>query len=545
MPRMTGGAAVVRALVDHGVDTVFAIPGIQLDHLFNALHDARNAIRVVHTRHEQGAAYMAMGFAQATGRPGVYAVVPGPGVLNTTAALATAYATGAPVFCLTGQIPSHAIGRGFGLLHEIPDQLGVLRGLTKWAARIDHPAHAPRVMREAFRELASGRVRPVAVEIAMDLLARAAEVAPLAPAAPDPAPWPDPDAIEALAKLLGAAERPLIFAGGGAVGCGAELLALSELLQAPVALSRGSLGVIDGRSPFAITHPAAHRLWGDADVVLGVGTRLQQQVPGWGLDAGIKIARIDVDPVEVARAGRPAVAVVADARPALSTLLERLPRHNRKRPSRVDDLVRLKAGVERTLRERVRPQMAYIDALRAELPEDGFFVEDLTQVGYVARFAFPVHRPRSYIHTGYQGTLGFGFATALGVKAAFPGRAVVSIAGDGGFMYNVQELATAVQHGLGVVTVIFNDGAYGNVRRMQVEDHGGRVIASDLKNPDFVRLAESFGAHGLRAQGPEELRAALRRALATPGPTLIDVPVGDFPAPWEFLQPPPVRPKPV
>jgi acetolactate synthase-1/2/3 large subunit len=542
MPRMTGGGAVVRSLVDHGIDTVFGIPGIQLDHLFNAFHDARNEIRVIHTRHEQGAAYMALGWAQATGRPGVYAVVPGPGVLNTTAALSTAYAAGAPVFCLTGQIPSNAIGRGFGLLHEIPDQLGTLRGLTKWAARIEHPAHAPRLMRDAFRELASGRTRPVAVEIAMNVLAQSAEVAPLAPFPPDPPPLPDPDAIEAAAKLLGAAERPLIFAGGGAIDAGAELLAVAEMLQAPVALSRPALGVIDSRSPFAITHPAAHRLWAGADVVLGVGTRLQPQVPQWGLDAGLKIVRIDVDPAEVGRAARPAVAVVADAKPALAALAERLARHNRRRPSRVDDLAKLKGDMARVFADKVGPQMTFLASIRAELPEDGFFVEDLTQVGYVARFAFPVHRPRTYIHTGYQGTLGFGFATALGVKAAFPDRAVVGISGDGGFMYNVQELATAVQHGLGVVAIVFNDGAYGNVRRMQIEDHGGRVIASDLKNPDFVKLAESFGAQGLRARGPDELRAALRRALATAGPTLIDVPVGEFPAPWDFIQFPPARP---
>jgi acetolactate synthase-1/2/3 large subunit len=543
MPRMTGGGAIVRSLIDHGVDTVFGIPGVQMDHLFNAFYDARNSIRVINTRHEQGSAYMAYGWALATGRPGVYAVVPGPGVLNTTAALSTAYASGASVFCLTGQIPSAGIGRGFGLLHEIPDQLGTLRGLTKWAARIEHPSAAPRLMRDAFRELASGRVRPVAVEIAMDVLAQTAEVTPIGPAAPDAPPAPDPEAVEAVAKILGAAERPLIFAGGGAIDAGPELMAVAELLQAPVSLSRGALGVIDDRSPFAYTHPAGHRLWADADVVLGVGTRLQPQVPQWGLDAGIKVVRIDIDPTEVGRAARPAAAIVADAKAGLAALAERLPRHNRKRPSRLDDLAKLKRDMTRTFDDKVGPQMAYLRAIRAELPEDGFFVEELTQVGYVARFAFPVFKPRTYIHTGYQGTLGFGFATALGVKAAFPDRAVVAIAGDGGFMYNVQELATAVQHGLNTVTIVFSDGAFGNVRRMQIEDHGGKVIGSDLRNPDFVKLAESFGAQGLRARNPEELRGALRRALATPSPTLIDVPVGDFPGPWEFIMLPPARPK--
>ena len=535
MTRMTGGQALVRSLENHGVDTVFGIPGVQMDHFFNALHDERNRVRTIHTRHEQGAGYMAFGYAAATGRVGVCAVVPGPGLLNASAALATAYACNVPVLCISGQIPSRSIGRGVGMLHEIPDQLAVLRGLTKWAARIDDPSQAPALVGEAFRQLATGRVRPVALEIALDILAQESEVGLLDAETHRAAPDADSERIDQAARLLGAAERPLIFAGGGTADAGPEVQALAEMLQAPIVLSRASLGAVDDRHYLVQSPPGGHRLWTTADVVLAVGTRMNPQIPTWGMDNNLKIIRVDIDPVEITRVNRPEVGIVGDAAPVLAALTERVGRYNRKRSSREDELNGLKSELRAEFERALGPQIAYLDAIRAELPEDGIFVEELTQVGYVARFAFPTYRPRTFITTGYQGTLGFGFATALGVKVARPETPVVAIAGDGGFMYNVQELATAVRHGINVVTVVFSDGAFGNVRRMQIEDHGGRVIATDLHNPDFVKLAESFGAQGLRATTPDELRGALRRGFDAPGPTLIEVPMGEMPSPWDYI----------
>ena len=535
MTSMTGGLALVRSLEAHGVDTIFGIPGVQMDHFFNALHDERNRIRTIHTRHEQGAGYMAFGYAAATGRAGVCAVVPGPGLLNASAALATAYACNAPVLCISGQIPSRSIGRGVGMLHEIPDQLGMLRGLTKWAKRIDHPGQAPELVSEAFKQLAIGRIRPVALEMALDTLAQEAAVELLDPATHRAAPDADAERIDQAARLLGAAERPLIFAGGGTADAGPEIQALAEALQAPIVLSRGSLGAVDNRHYLVQSPPSGHRLWANSDVVLGVGTRMNPQIPTWGADDNLKIIRIDIDPVEINRVHRPTVEVVGDAAPVLTALTERVERYNRKRISRKKELDGLKAEFRAEFERTLGPQVTYLDAIRAELPEDGIFVEDLTQVGYVARFAFPTYRPRTFITTGYQGTLGFGFATALGVKVARPETPVVAVTGDGGFMYNVQELATAVLHGISVVTIVFSDGAYGNVRRMQVEDHGDRVIATDLHNPDFVKLAESFGAQGLRAATPNELRGALRSGFDTPGPTLIEVPVDEIPSPWDYI----------
>ena len=377
---MTGGHAIVRSLESHGVDTVFGIPGVQMDHFFNALYDERNRIRTIHTRHEQGAGYMAFGYAAASGRPGVCAVVPGPGILNASAALATAYACNAPVLCIAGQIPSRSIGRGVGMLHEIPDQLAVLRGLTKWAERIDDPSRAPALVGEAFRQLATGRPRPVALEMALDVLADETEVELIEPVTHAAAPGADPDRIDEAARMLGAAERPLIFAGGGTADAGSEVQALAEALQAPVVLSRGSLGAVDDRHYLVQSPPGGHRLWAEADVVLGIGTRLNPQIPTWGLDDRLKIIRIDIDPVEITRVHRPAVGIVGDAAPTLAALTERIGRYNRKRDSREDELRGLKAEMRAEFEGAVGPQLAYLDAIRAELPEDGIFVEDLTQV---------------------------------------------------------------------------------------------------------------------------------------------------------------------
>jgi acetolactate synthase-1/2/3 large subunit len=541
---ITGGDLVVRSLLAHGLETIYCLPGVQNDAFFHAVFDAGGRPRTVHTRHEQGAAYMALGAALATGRPAAYSVVPGPGVLNTLAALSTAYATNARVLCLTGQIPSRAIDRGWGQLHEIPDQLGIIQHLTKWAERITTPAEVGPKVAAAFQQLASGRPRPVGLEIPPDILAATAEVSPGAfeledHAALEPLPPLDGAALEQAIALLAKAERPLIFVGSGALDAAAEVRELAEHLQAPVISHRLGRGVLGDRHPLSHNILAGHEIWRECDVAIGIGTRLHLGQLTWGVDDRLKIIRIDADPDEVARIRQPDVALIGDARAVLTPLLGEL-RRKAPRSSRTAEMQALKAKIDRRL-SILEPQRSYLTAIRQALPENGILVEDLTQIGYVARLAYPVYAPRTYLSSGYQGTLGSGFATALGVKDACPNVPVVSIAGDGGFMYTVQELATAVQHHIPLVTIVFNDNAYGNVRRMQVEKYGNRVIASDLTNPDFPHLAESFGVTGLRAFTPNELRAALERTLAAGEPALIEVPCGPMPDPWPFLALPKVR----
>ena len=541
MTRMTGGAAVVEMLRRHGVDTIFALPGVQNDALFVAFYDAGEGLRVIHTRHEQGAAYMALGYARASGKVGAYAVVPGPGLLNTTAALATAYATNAPVLCISGQIPSDMIGRGFGLLHEIPDQLGILKRLTKWAARIEHPTQTGKLVNEAFRQLHDGRPRPVGIEIPPDVLALETEIALPAAEAPPPVTEPDPELIDKAAALLAAAKKPLLFVGSGAVDAAEEALAIAEMLQIPVVSFSGGKGIVSDRHYLAQSALAGHELWREADIVLAVGTRLHQPQLRWGVDRDLKLIRIDLDPVEITRYFRPALGIVADAKAGLAALYGALLRHAPSRPSRRDELEALKAATLSRLDQQLGPQCEYLRAIRGELPDDGIYVEDLTQIGYVGRMAFPVYQPRTYIHSGYQGTLGFGFATALGAKIGRPDRPVVSVSGDGGFMFNVQELSTAVRHGIDIVAIVFADGAYGNVRRMQKEDYGNKLIGVDLANPHFPKLAESFGAAGMRTTTPDGLRRELAAALKRRGTTLIEVAVGEMPDPWKVLIPPRIR----
>ena len=528
MTRLSGGEAVVRSLLNEGVDTVFGLPGIQNDWLYNALYDARDDIRVLHTRHEQGAAYMALGYALATGRVGVFNVVPGPGLLNATAALATANSLGARVLCLTGQIPSGSIGRGFGVLHEIPDQLGVMRSLTKWAERVNSPAEVPQKLAEAFWQIASAKPQPAGLEIPMDVLESRSEVTfpePLPPYLPPV----DETAIEAAAKLLAEAETPMIFVGSGAQGVSSEVKALAESLQAPVVAYRTGLGVLDSRHYLSLHQPNAKPYWSKADVVLAVGSSMRIPLQKWTKNHTPKLIRIDVDPLSHNKFLTPDVAVTAKAEDALPILLKALEPLNPERASREEELLRLKAwwAKESSVLE---PQLSYLKVIREELGEDGILVDELTQVGFAARITFPVYKPKTFISTGYQGTLGWGFPTALGVKVAKPDVPVISITGDGGFMFSVQELATAVQHKIPLITLLFNNNQYGNVQQMQKNVYGGRVIATDLHNPDFVALAQSFGAQGLRATTPEAVRQAIHKGIEHELPTLIEIPLGDVPS---------------
>ncbi len=413
--------------------------------------------------------------------------------------------------------------------------------MTKWAGRIEHPTQTGPLVNEAFRQLREGRPRPVGLEIPPDVLSLETEVALPAPDMPQPAAAPDPELIDKAAALLAAAKKPLIFVGGGAVDAAAEVLAVAEMLQAPVVSFSGGKGIVSDRHYLAQSGLVGHELWREADVVLAIGTRLHQPQLRWGVDRDLKLIRIDIDPVEITRFFRPALGIVADAKSALAALHRALDQQAPKRASRKDELETLKSSTLASLDERLGPQCEYLRAIRAELPDDGIYVEDLTQVGYVGRMAFPVYHPRTYIHSGYQGTLGSGFATALGAKVARPDLPVVSVSGDGGFMYNVQELSTAARHGIDIVAIVFADGAYGNVRRIQKEDYGNRLIGVDLLNPQFPKMAESFGVAGVRTTTADGLRRELAAALKRRGTTLIEVAVGEMPDPWKILVPPRVR----
>jgi acetolactate synthase-1/2/3 large subunit len=539
--RMTTGEAAVSALLAHGLDTVYALPGVHNDPFFDALYKAGNRIRTVHTRHEQGAAYMALGAALATGKPQAYAVVPGPGLLNTGAALLQAFSMNAQVLAIIGQIPQAAIGRNMGQLHEIRDQAGIIARLVDHCARIARPADAPRLVAEAMQAMASGRPGPAALECAMDVWGRSEPVGPIGrPEKPAPPPL-DEDAILAAARILGAAKNPMIVVGGGAQGAAREVGRLAAMLQAPVVAWRRGRGVMDDRNPLSIPLPLAHEMWREIDVVVGIGTRLLTQLTQWGHDKDLKVVRIDADPHEADRIHKSTASLVGDSARVLKRLLDVLPAHNVRRRSRKDEMAERHARTRGRL-GKLKPQIAFLEAIRAELPEDGIFVDEVTQIGFASRLAFPVHKPNTFISPGFQDNLGWGYATSLGVQDARRDVPVVSISGDGGFMYTAVEMSTAVRHRIPLVNIVFNNNSYGNVKLIQKERYGARHIAVDLANPDFIKFADSFGVPAERAHDASGLRKALRRGFARrDGPTLIEVPVGEFPSPWEFIHMPRVR----
>src|SRR3954452_6324917 len=312
MTTLTGGEAIVSGLVAHGVDTVFGLPGAQVYGLFDAFHQAQ--IKVVGARHEQACGYMAFGYARASGRPGVFSVVPGPGVLNAGAALLTSFGCNEPVLCLTGQVPTDYLGKGRGHLHEMPDQLATLRTFVKWADRIEYPDVAPAMVSRAFQEMMSGRRGPVSLEMPWDVFTQRAEVGPSKVFDTLPAPQPDPDRIKAATDLIKGSKRPMIFVGSGAIHAREEILELAEMIDAPVVAFRSGRGIVSNAHELGLTIAAAYKLWPNTDLMIGIGTRMELPASGfrWPYQPqGLKSVRIDIDPAEMRRY-TPDVAVVSD-----------------------------------------------------------------------------------------------------------------------------------------------------------------------------------------------------------------------------------------
>ena len=535
---MTTAEAAVETLLRHGIDTVFGLPGLHNDPLFDAMYGARDRLRVIHTRHEQAAAYMALGAALATGRPHVCALVPGPGLLNAGAALLTALGMNAPVVALVGQIPAAAVDRGLGYLHEVRDQPGLAAHFVKSVIRITSCADAPEAIARAFRDARAGRPGPVVVECAMDTWA--SDGIASFPSMPFPIDRPRIDEADVVraAVVVDRSARPLIVVGGGAQDAAPEVTALAEALDAPVVAYRRGQGIVPYGHRLRVDLPTAHRLWRDTDCAIGIGTRLFIQQVQWGLDDRLDVVRIDIDPEEPARWRTPTAAIVGDARHATSALLAALPR--RARPSRADEISRHQKDVAAQL-ARLEPQRSYLAAIRAALPREGVFVDDVSQIGFASRLVYPVLAPNTYLSPGFQDTLGWGFGAALGVKAARPDLPVVAIEGDGGMLFQSGELATAVQHHLSVVVVVFDNGQFGNVRLQQDLHYGGRHIAAELVNPDFVRLAHAYDVEGVRVDSPDALETAVAAALVRDEPVLIHVPCGMMPSPWDMILMPRIR----
>lgn len=450
MAELTGGQAAVRSLIKAGIKRVYGLPGVQNDWLYNAFYDYRDEISVLHTRHEQGAGYMALGHYLATGEPTVYNIVPGPGFLNSCGALSTIWGLNAKVMCMVGQIPKKVQGRNLGVLHEIPDQMGIMKRLTKWADKVDSPNEAPKVISQGFSHLLSGRPRPVGVEIPMDVLSATGDVNFDDFNIEINNPEFSLDEIDQAAKLISNAKNPLVFIAGGAMHASKEVIELVEHIQAPVFAYRTGKGIVPSSHYLSYPVPAAHDLWSDCDLCIAIGSHARMPLMKWGHDDGLKFLSINIDPEVHHRMKKANVAITGDSKEVLIALNKHL-----------KDIIEPRASIEVRMKEFAKgweekitylePQNSYLKLIREELPEDGVFVDELTQVGFASRIAWETDLPRTYLCTGHMGTLGWGFQTALGAKAARPDATVVSVCGDGGFMFGVQELATAVQHKLGVI----------------------------------------------------------------------------------------------
>jgi len=532
MVKLTGGQALAKSLYREGVRVIFGLPGVQLYHMMDGLYD-EPGIRFITVRHEQATAYMADGYARAGGQVGTAMMVPGPGLLNASSGISTAYSASSPVLVVSGQIERDHIGGDSGMLHEVNDQIDAISPVTKWAHRILDPAEVPEAVHQAFYHLKNGRPRPVEIEIPPETLAEVADVELLEPEEPRQV-VASQEQIAAAAEALAGAANPLIWAGGGVISSqGSDALTkLAEYLQAPVVTTAEGKGAISDHHPLSLgalwlrNDTIAKQEFGH-DLIFAVGTRL---VTAQWLD-GQKVVQVDIDPEELGRNYENTLGVQGDAKRTMEDLLSAL---QAKMPAREDRSSAVAAQKVQRSDDiiKVEPQGELLQAVRNAMPEDGILISGMTQLGYYSRAHYPVYEPRTFITSSYSGNLGYAYPTGLGAKVAQPDKAVVVLSGDGGFMFNSQEMATAVQHKINVVVVVFNDNAFGNVKRDQMNMFKGRTIGADLHNPDFVKLAEAYGVKGFLANGPAELESTLQEALTLDAPVLIEVPVCPMPSPF-------------
>ncbi len=525
--RMKGGHAVVATLEANGVDTVFGIPGVHTLDIYDALYGSR--IRHILTRHEQGAGFMADGYARATGKPGVAVIISGPGLTNVSTPVGQAYADSSPVLIISAEVERENAGRMRGNLHDMNDQLGLMSHLTKWNTQVNDGADIPWAINEALRQMRTGRPRPTHVQVPIDVLAEEAEVE--ITASPEGIRRrPSQEAVDAAMSAIQSAKKVVIYAGGGAVQSGVDgvLTELAEALDAPVITSTPGKGAIPEDHPLAMG--IAFYRWSDtvadllreSEVCIVVGSKLgAQSTSHWTLPLPKRIIQIDIDPLELGRNYPAEVKVQGDARLAVEMLLDAVradggPAERWRR----DDLAQRRANA---IAPRDTEYKDYIDALRAALPRDGIITHDMTSLSYMSHQFFPAYGSRTYLSPHGYGTLGFSVPAAIGAKIGAPEREVVAVVGDGGYQFTMEELAVAIQHEVTLPIVIFNDSTYTAVKRGM--DASGRYVGVDLVNPDYVKLADAYGIPGVRAHSADALGTAIRDAQKRRGPTLIDTPI--------------------
>ncbi len=535
MSLVTGGQAVVDALVAEGVEIVFGIPGEHTIPLYDGLYHHRERLRHILPRHEQGAGFMAEGYAMASGRPGVCITTTGPGAFNALTALAEAYGDSMPVLMITSEVGREFIGQARGITHESKDQLGVLQRAAGWAAQASTVGEIPKLIHEAFARMRTGRPRPAVVQIPLDVLAERGEATPCPPAETHHE-GADPAAVEQAARLLAKARRPIVWAGGGVniALANEHLRQVAELLGAPVITTPDGKGAIPEDHPLALGNSSGEgpvtALLREADAALVVGTRFQQRIMrNWTLPLPRNSVRIDVDPEEIPKNYPPAVGLAGDARMVLEQLLGKLREQTvEPKPHVARELESIRERINAYLSRHHQLEFEMVGILRQELDREAILFSDTARgVGWL-RNLLPSYTPRSSWTPGGFSTLGFAVPAAIGAKAALPERQVVAAVGDGSFMFTCAELGTAIQERLPVNILLFNNCAHQLIKDHQDVECEGRHIAADLVQPDFVRFAECFGALGLRVERLDQLAPALRQAREAAVPSIVEItlPVG-------------------
>ncbi len=519
----TCGQAAIELLERYGVDTVFGIPGVHTLDFYRGLADSK--IRHIAVRHEQGAGFMADGYARASGRPGVCVLITGPGMTNAATPIGQAFSDSVPMLVLSSVNATDDLGKGRGRLHEISSQQAAIAPLTAFSRTIRHAEELPAAMADAYRVFEAARPRPVHIEVPLDVLAGPAPRLGERPAISRP-PAPEPGRIAAAVALLRNAARPAIIAGGGSIDHGRLLTQLAERIGAAILPTTAAKGAVPDSHPrcvgSSLSQAATQALLGAADLVIAVGTELAE-TDSWveRLPINGKLIRIDVDAATLARDYPADVAILADAGAALSAILAALP--GDARPGfDPKDLTRVRQANRDALPPLQRRHARVLDALRAVLPADGIVASDMTQIAYTGCYYFPSEQARCWFHPLGYGTLGYALPAAIGAKLAAPERDVVALAGDAGLLFTVQEIATAVELGLPLALVLWNNDALQQIAEGMVEK-GIPEIGVRQRNPDFLALARAFGCHAVRPDSLDAFQRSVQTAFRADGPTLIEM----------------------
>jgi thiamine pyrophosphate-dependent acetolactate synthase large subunit-like protein len=540
MTARTGGEWIVDALRAEGVRHVFGIPGVHNLAIYDALIRQREITHVL-ARHEAGAAFMADGYARASGAPGVVVVTTGPGATNALTPLVESYAGSMPVVVVMSDVASPLVGRDIGALHEVPNQIECFRPVTRWAEAVTEAVAVPATVHGAFDLLRTGRPGPIAISIPNDFLTARFEAEARSGAGHGRRPPCHVEAISEAVRLLSGASRPLLIAGGGVIAAEAqaELAGLARRLGAPVITTVMGRGALSERDPLwhgvLPNSRATEAVIKAADVILAVGCRFaHRSTQGLLLNLSFSpsqtLIHLDLDPTVIGRLFKSQLPIVGDAKDGLTRLVDGLGG----RPARATWDHPWREALRTAASARYSREIAHlIDTLRAALPDDAIVVNDQTGINYWMEWRFPVLVPRTFLYPVGSATLGYGVPAAIGAKIARPDRAVVAVVGDGGFMYSVNELATAVKYRLPVVFVVMNDDRYGAIKWLQQTIFDGRWGEADLTNPDFPALARAFGARGERVAGVDALGGAIEAALAADGPTVLELRMTVDP-PWEI-----------